>query len=220
VAALLEARRLRRTFGNGRIEALHDASLTLDAGEFVAIEGPSGSGKSTLLHILGTLDQPTSGNVLFRGAPATALGDLDTFRATTIGFVFQHAILLPTLTALENVEVPMFGRVSSPRERRTRARAILDAVGLTPRLDHRPAALSGGERQRVAIARSLVNQPAVVLADEPTGQLDRGTRDELLVLLTDLCGTRGTALLIATHDEAVAARAHRTLQMRHGTIAA
>ena len=168
---------LRRTFDGGRIQALRGVDLAIAPGEFVAIQGPSGCGKSTLLQILGALDAPSGGELRFRGTPLDRLGDLSAFRARTVGFMFQTSYLLPTLSALENVQIPMFEMPWPAGERRTRALALLEAVGLSGRLDHRPANLSGGERQRVAIARSLANEPLLLLADEPTGksrQRDRG----------------------------------------------
>ena len=171
-APLMEARHVSRTFDDGRIQALRDVTLAVDAGEFVAIQGPSGCGKSTLLQILGGLDRPTSGHVRFQATPLDDMCDLSAFRSRQVGFVFQASHLLPTLSPLENVEIPMFEMPWRRTERRRRAVALLDAVGLRDRMHERPAHLSGGERQRAAIARALANDPAVLLADEPTGNLD------------------------------------------------
>ncbi len=216
--ALIEAIKLRRTFDDGRVEALRGVDLTVCAGDFVAIRGPSGCGKSTLLHILGALDTPSAGELRFRGTCLDHLVNLAAFRARTVGFVFQASCLLPTLSAVENVQIPMFEMPWPARDRRLRALALLDAVGLEPRLDHRPATLSGGERQRVAIARSLANEPVLWLADEPTGNLDSSAAGQIMALLRRLHAERHMALIVATHDEMVASQAHRILQMRDGQI--
>jgi ABC-type lipoprotein export system ATPase subunit len=215
---LLEANNLRRTFEHGRVEALRGVDLAIGAGGFVAVEGPSGCGKSTLLHLLGALDVPSSGELRFRGTRLDRLGDLAAFRARTVGFIFQSSYLLPTLSALENVQIPMFEMPWAARDRRKRALALLEAVGLSGRLDHRPAHLSGGERQRVAIARSLANEPLVLLADEPTGNLDSSTAGQIMALLGGIQTERQIALIVATHDATVASQAHRVLQMRDGQI--
>ena len=209
-------REVHRTFDEGRVEALRGVSLTIHAREFVAIQGPSGCGKTTLLQILGALDEPSRGTVAYRGTSLEQIGDLAAFRARTVGFIFQASELLPTLSAIENVQMPMFEMPWPARERRARAAALLDAVGLSGRADHRPAQLSGGERQRVAIARSLANEPLVLLADEPTGNLDSAAADRIMTLLTDLQAARHTTLIVVTHDASVAARAPRVLHMRDG----
>ena len=213
---LIEVREVHRTFDEGRVEALRGVSLTIHAREFVAIQGPSGCGKTTLLQILGALDEPSRGTVAYRGTSLEQIGDLAAFRARTVGFIFQASELLPTLSAIENVQMPMFEMPWPARERRARAAALLDAVGLSGRADHRPAQLSGGERQRVAIARSLANEPLVLLADEPTGNLDSAAADRIMTLLTDLQAARHTTLIVVTHDASVAARAPRVLHMRDG----
>lgn len=215
---LLEARDVRRRFDAGRVEALRGVNLTIEAGEFVAIQGPSGCGKSTLLQILGALDAPSAGEVRFAGSPIDRSADLPAFRARTVGFVFQMSHLLPSLSALENVQVPMLAMSWAAGERCRRARALLDAVGLSDRADHRPANLSGGERQRVAVARSLANEPAVVLADEPTGNLDSATAAQVMALLKNLQAERGVTLVVVTHDDAVAAHAARVLRMLDGRV--
>ncbi len=214
----MEARGLERRFDGGRVQALRGADFVVREGEFVAVMGPSGSGKSTLLQLLGALDRPSGGEVLFRGEPLGAVHDLAGFRARTLGFIFQSFHLLPTLTAAENVQVPMFEMPWPPRERRARAEALLAAVGLGERLDHRPATLSGGERQRVAIARSLANGPQLLLADEPTGNLDSESAGKILDLLERIHAERGMTLVVVTHDPRVAGRARRTLRMLDGRV--
>jgi putative ABC transport system ATP-binding protein len=218
---LVNARGLTKTFpmGAGPVQALRDVSLQVDSGEYLAIRGPSGCGKSTLLHILGCVDTPSSGTLLFEGREVGALPDAErsALRLTSIGFVFQRFFLLPMLTAAENVEVPQAEAGVARTERRRRTAELLDYVGLTHRRDHRPSQLSGGEAQRVAIARALANQPRLLLADEPTGELDRATGEQIAGLL-DRVHRDGTAVVVVTHDPAIAARAARTLTMRDGRI--
>jgi len=197
---------------------LRGADFRLREGEFVAVVGPSGSGKSTLLQLLGALDRPTSGEVLFGGRSLGTVRDLAGFRARTLGFVFQSFHLLPTLTAVENVQIPMFEMPWAPAERVRRAADLLAAVGLADRRDHLPRKLSGGERQRVAIARSLANEPRLLLADEPTGNLDSDSAARILDLLEQIHAEREMTLVVVTHDPQVAARAHRTLRMLDGRI--
>jgi len=220
-APLVEARGLTRTFPMhaGPVHALRDVSLRIDPGEYLAIRGPSGCGKSTLLHILGCVDTPTSGTLIFDGRPVGALPDAarSALRLLSIGFVFQRFFLLPMLTSSENVEVPQAEAGVGRRERRRRTAELLDYVGLAHRGDHRPAQLSGGEAQRVAIARALANRPRLLLADEPTGELDRATGEQIALLL-DRVQADGTAVVVVTHDPAIAARAARTLLMRDGRI--
>jgi putative ABC transport system ATP-binding protein len=180
--------------------------------------GASGSGKSTLLNLLGALDRPDSGEVFFEGKPLSALGDLDNFRASKVGFVFQSFFLLPTLTAAENIQVPMFSGPLSASARARKALELLEEIGMTHRARHRPGHLSVGERQRVAIARALANDPVLLLADEPTGNLDSHTAAEVLDLFDRLHGTRGMTLIVVTHGEDVAARAQRVLRMRDGEL--
>jgi putative ABC transport system ATP-binding protein len=217
--SLIEARGIERVFDDGAVAALRGVSFTIESGEFVAVEGPSGSGKSTLLHIIGALDEPTAGEVRFRGRNLRSMLDLAAFRARTIGFVFQAFHLLPTLTAVENVQVPML-EMSWPRaERRRRAAALLELVGLSHRMDHHPAKLSGGERQRVAIARSLANEPAVLLADEPTGNLDSASASMVADLLRSIHRERGVTVILVTHDAIVASIGQRTLRLVDGRIA-
>jgi putative ABC transport system ATP-binding protein len=218
---LVEARGLTKTFpmGAGPVQALREVSLQIDAGEYLAIRGPSGCGKSTLLHIVGCVDTPSSGALLFDGREVSALRDSErsALRLLRIGFVFQRFFLLPMLTAAENVDVPQAEAGVSRADRRQRTAELLDYVGLSHRRDHRPAQLSGGEAQRVAIARALANRPRLLLADEPTGELDRATGDQIAGLL-DRVQADGTAVVVVTHDAALAARAARTLSMRDGQI--
>ncbi len=203
----------------GPVVAVRDLTLTIAAGEHTAIRGPSGCGKSTLLHMLGCVDTPTSGSLMFDGRDVAALGDRarSLLRLRHIGFVFQRFFLLPMLTAAENVELPQ-AEAGVPRvERLRRSLELLDYVGLSARAGHRPSQLSGGEMQRVAIARALANRPRLVLADEPTGELDEATGEQVAALL-DRVNADGTALVIVTHDPAVASRARRILTMKDGRI--
>ena len=211
---------LSKVYGTGEtaVHALHDMNLAVEEGEFFAIMGPSGCGKSTLLNLLGALDQPTSGEVWVAGQNLAKIKDVDEFRASTVGFVFQLHNLLPTLTAQENVEVPMQGRPIGARERRDRARYLLGLVGLSDRSHHLPNQLSGGQRQRVAIARALANRPALILADEPTGALDSNSGQELLALLGELNRSEGTTIAVVTHDPRVAQATQRILRMQDGQI--
>ena len=206
----------------GGLEVLKGASLRVAAGESLAIVGPSGSGKSTLLALMGALDRPTSGQVLFEGRDLATLGDaeLARLRNRRVGFVFQLHHLLPQCTVLENVLVPTLAGMdrSLRREGRSRAQRLLARVGLGERLSHRPGQLSGGERQRVAVARALVNRPAVLLADEPTGSLDRRTADLLMRLLADLNAEEGVTLVVVTHAEKFAARMQRILELADGML--
>jgi len=217
--AIVVARDLVKVYGDGaEVRALDGLTMTVGRGEFVAVMGPSGSGKSTLLHILGALDRPTSGEVWVNGQNLARIRDLDTFRARTVGFVFQLHNLIPTLTARENVEVPMMGQPVGRRERRRRAEELLERVGLRDRMNHLPNQMSGGERQRVAIARALANNPALLLADEPTGNLDSQSGAEVVALMRELNRDLGTTIIIVTHDPSVARRADRILLMRDGRI--
>jgi len=209
---------LRKSFEGGRLRALEDASFRLDPGEVVALTGPSGSGKSTLLNLIGALDRPDAGSVSVDGRRLDSISDLVRYRAQTIGFVFQLHNLLPTLTAAENVQVPMFGQGIGRRTREEKAHALLAEMGLRGRSEARPGVLSGGERQRVAIARALANDPRLLLADEPTGALDYESGMQVLDLLQEVREQRGTTVLVVTNDEEVARRADRTLRLRDGVI--
>jgi ABC-type lipoprotein export system ATPase subunit len=214
---LLRAEGLAKTYPDGDVHALQGVSLAIEAGESVAITGPSGCGKTTLLQLLGGLDRPDTGEVYFEGTPLAKL-DLDAFRALRLGFVFQSFHLLPTLSAVENVQVPMFEGPWSRSERLSRAEALLTEVGLAHRKDHRPSRLSVGERQRVAIARALANSPTLILADEPTGNLDSRSQGEVLELLARLRVERALTLVVVTHSHEVAAAADREVRLRDGQI--
>jgi putative ABC transport system ATP-binding protein len=203
----------------GPVTALRDVSLRIARGEYIGVVGPSGCGKSTLLHVLGVVDVPSSGTVLFEDREIGSLSDAERsrLRLRQIGFVFQRFFLLPMLTAWENVELPQAEAGVDRAERRQRTRELLEYVGLAARAGHRPSELSGGEMQRVAIARALANRPRLLLADEPTGELDEATGDQIISLI-DRLHADGMAVVVVTHDPAVAARAHRLLRMRDGAI--
>jgi ABC-type lipoprotein export system ATPase subunit len=215
-APVFEAIGLRKDFDDGQVQALRGVDLQIAEGEFVAITGPSGCGKTTLLQMLGGLDRPTAGTLRYRGNSIADLPDPAAYRALEIGFVFQAFHLLPTFTSFENVQIPMFESKRPRSERANRARELLKAVGLGHRLDHFPAKLSGGERQRVAIARSLANGPSVLLADEPTGNLDSVSAQVVLDLIVRLHKERHMTLVLVTHDMAIAQRASRALPMKDG----
>ena len=217
-SALLEAKALTREFDEGQVKALRGVDLTIKEGEFIAIVGPSGCGKSTLLQLLGALDRPTSGTLLYRGQSLPDLPNPAAYRAHEVGFIFQAFHLLPTFTAVENVQIPMFETDRSASERRERAVELVKLVGLEPRLDHFPSKLSGGERQRVAIARSLANEPSLLLADEPTGNLDSENAHAILDLIIRLQQEQGRTMVLVTHDPTIAERAQRILRMKDGRI--
>jgi ABC-type lipoprotein export system ATPase subunit len=214
---LIRGENLTRVYPDGAVQALRGVSIRVARHESVAITGPSGCGKSTLLHLLGGLDRPTSGEVYFEGKPLPGL-DLDTFHARRIGFIFQSFHLLPTLTAVENVQVPMFEGIWPRAERPVRAERLLDEVGLAHRRGHLPGKLSVGERQRVAIARALANEPTLILADEPTGNLDSVSQTEVLGLLDRLRHERSLTLIVVTHSPDVAAWADRIVKLRDGQV--
>jgi putative ABC transport system ATP-binding protein len=217
--ALLYADRLFKRYPDGDVRALNGVSLGVRAGEYVAITGPSGCGKSTLLNMLGVLDRPDSGTVYFAGEALSGRRDIDRFRAKQIGFVFQSFFLLPALTARENVQIPMFeGPPRSARERVSKADELLALVGMSGRAGHRPLQLSVGERQRVALARALANDPQLLLADEPTGNLDSENANKVLDLFTALQKSRNLALVVVTHSPEVAERADRVVRMRDGKV--
>lgn len=220
---IIEVRDLRKEFvmGDTRIAAVNGISLDIERGEFIAIVGPSGSGKTTLLNLIGALDKPTSGTVIIDGMDIGELkGDqLSDIRRAKIGFIFQLYNLIPVLTALENVELPCLP-VKLPRgERRKRARAVLERVGLEARMGHKPSQLSGGEQQRVAIARALMNNPLIILADEPTGNVDSETAQSIMSLMRELNQERGVTFMIATHDLRVAEIADKQIQLKDGGMA-
>jgi len=214
---ILGARELVKHYPDGNVQALRGVSLEIAPAESVAITGPSGCGKSTLLHLLGGLDRPTSGEVFFRGNSLAKL-DIDRFRAHEVGFVFQSFYLMATLTALENVQIPMFEGPWPPHERRQRALQLIEEVGLSHRRFHRPGQLSVGERQRVAIARALANGPSLLLADEPTGNLDSRSQDDILHLLHRLREQRPLTLVIVTHSHEVAQAADRRIPIKDGML--
>lgn len=215
---LFEAVGLKKEYDDGQVQALRGVDFQITEGEFVAIVGPSGSGKTTLLQMLGALDRPTSGTLSYRGKSLLDLDDAATYRAHQIGFIFQAFHLLPTFTAIENVQIPMFEGDRSRAARTARAIELLKSVGLEQRVNHFPAKLSGGERQRVAIARSLANSPSVLLADEPTGNLDSENAVNILDLLMNLHRQKRMTLILITHDMTVARRASRAIQMTDGRV--
>ena len=219
LAPLIAVHGVSRTYDDGAIVALSGVDIEVGAGEFVAISGPSGSGKSTLLHVLAGIDVPSAGAVFWKGVPV-APADWPALRRTAIGVVFQDFLLLPALTAIENVEIAMSGTGRGRAERRARASGLLAHVGLANRLRHLPHMLSGGERQRVAVARSIANDPEALLCDEPTGNLDSASAADVVELLLSLRRERGMALVVATHDQSLAARAERLVSLRDGRIVA
>jgi putative ABC transport system ATP-binding protein len=218
---IVSASRVSRVFSMpaGPVVAVREVSLDIAPGDHLAVRGPSGCGKSTLLHMLGCVDTPSAGTLLFEGHDVATLSDRERslLRLRSIGFVFQRFFLLPMLSAAENVELPMSEAGVATAQRRQRTRELLDYVGLAARADHRPSQLSGGEMQRVAIARALANRPRLLLADEPTGELDQATGQHVAELLDRVNGD-GTAMVIVTHDHALAARARRVLTMRDGRV--
>ena len=214
---IITTKNLVKTFEEGRVKALNGVNLEVREGEFIAIMGPSGSGKSTLLNMIGALDRPTSGKVTVDGVNLSKVKNLDEIRAKKIGFVFQLHNLLPVLTARENVEIPMFELGLSNKERVRKAEELLKLVGLEERLDFVPTKLSGGERQRVAIARALANTPKIILADEPTGNLDSASGDRVVHLLQRL-NKEGQTIILVTHDKEIAAHAKKVYRMKDGKI--
>lgn len=220
---LYELYGVTKRYGDGatHVAAVNGIELTIAHGDFVAIVGPSGSGKTTMLQLLGAIDRPSEGEILFEGTPIEGMsdGELADLRRGTLGFVFQQFNLIPTLTARENVEVAMAPTNIASADRRRRADELLEQVGLARRSDHLPSQLSGGEQQRVAIARALSNEPRVVLADEPTGNLDTTTGAEVMGALETLCREHGLTVILVTHDPGVAGRAARILRMSDGRLA-
>src|ERR1035437_3818187 len=214
----LEVRNLCKSYDEGRIEALRGVDLSIAAGEYLAISGASGSGKSTLLQLLGGLDTPTSGEVLFENTALDTAFDLDDYRSHRVGFIFQAFYLLPTLRAIENVQVPMLAVNQDAYNRAERAEALLCEMGLQHRLNQYPNELSAGERQRVAIARSLANHPSILLADEPTGNLDSVNSARIMEMLTGIREKRGMTLIVVTHENEIANAAPRQIRIRDGRI--
>jgi putative ABC transport system ATP-binding protein len=217
---LIRVENLTKTYPDGHVQAVVDVSFTVTSGEYLAIMGPSGSGKSTLLNLLGALDRPTSGEIYYEGQALSRLTYLDRLRSEKIGFVFQSFYLLPMLTAVENVQIPLFESKLSARQREQRALEMLRQVGISHRKDHLPNQLSGGERQRVAIARALANNPSLLLADEPTGNLDSRTGQDILDLFDRLHEERKLTLIVISHSDEVAERAQRVLRVRDGRVEA
>jgi putative ABC transport system ATP-binding protein len=217
---VVETRNLTKVFGDGgEVRALDGVSLIVRPGELLSVMGPSGSGKSTLLHLIGALDRPTEGQILIRGQDLATVKNLDRFRNEEVGFVFQLHNLIPTLNAVENVEIPLYEQPLSEKKRRQKAAELLELVGMGDRVDHLPSQLSGGERQRVAIARALVNDPAIVLADEPTGNLDSQSGQDVMALLRELNERQGTTIIVVTHDPAVARTTKRIITLHDGRVA-
>ena len=218
---IVSLRDVRRDYALGaeRVHALQGVSIDVERGDYVAIVGPSGCGKSTLLNLIGVIDQPTSGSVMIDGRGVESMNDRDAtrFRLHNIGFVFQRFYLMPILSAAENVALPMAEAGVSKEERAKRATELLSYVGLEKRVQHRPSEMSGGEQQRVAIARALANRPKLLLADEPTGELDARTGEEIISLFQRL-NDDGTTLIVVTHDEDLASAAHRKIHMRDGRV--
>jgi putative ABC transport system ATP-binding protein len=218
--SLLEVQDLRKSYEDGQIQALVGVDLKVAAGDYVSISGASGSGKSTLLQLMGGLDRPTSGNVLFKGTKIGVDVDLDMYRSRNVGFVFQAFYLLASLRAVENVQVPWVGTKMPGKERAERAEALMEEMGLGHRMKNYPNQLSAGERQRVAIARSLANNPEVLLADEPTGNLDSVNSAKIMDILMGLQAKRGMTLIVITHEDSIAESAPRHIRMRDGRILA
>lgn len=219
VVSVRNANKIYR-MGQVDFQALKSANLSIAPSEYLSIIGPSGSGKSTLLHLIGCLDTPTSGQIFIDGVDTSKLSGskLAEIRRNKIGFVFQFFYLIPTLNALENVELPMMFAGVGDREKRERAKGLLGLMGLTARTKHRPSELSGGERQRVAIARSLANEPKILLADEPTGNLDSASGKEIMGILAKLNEEKGVTLVVVTHDPGIAASSNRTVHLKDGQI--
>jgi putative ABC transport system ATP-binding protein len=217
-SCLIYCDHLQRQYPDGKVMAVNDVTLRIDRGEYLAIMGPSGSGKSTLLNLIAGLDRPTAGEVYFEGSPLSSARLRNHLRIDRIGFVFQSFNLLPTLSACENVQIPMFEGALPGRARRRRAVELLGLVGLSQRLNHLPSQLSGGEKQRVAIARALANEPVALLADEPTGNLDTTSGEEVLALFDRLHAERKVTPILVTHSEEIGRRTRRLIRIRDGRV--
>ena len=221
--ALIELKQISKTYllgkGTVKVHALRDIDMVIEQGEYIAVMGPSGSGKSTLLNILGCLDRPTSGQYVLDGQDVSQMDDdaLSETRGRKLGFIFQSYNLIPELSILENIEAPLYYQGQSERDSRNKAMKLADMVGLTDRINHKPSELSGGQQQRVAIARALANDSLIILADEPTGNLDSATTKDILQILDSLC-QNGKTLINVTHDNEVAAKAQRIIRMLDGMI--
>jgi putative ABC transport system ATP-binding protein len=222
MSEIVRTKNLEKVYEKGRnkVYALRKVNLSVEQGDYISVRGPSGSGKSTLLHMLGCLDKPTSGQVIIDSVDVTKLdgGDLSKIRRDKVGFIFQSYNLLPILNAVENVELPMECKGVPKDERRKKAEKLIERVGLSERKNHRPDELSGGEKQRVAIARALANEPAIILADEPTGNLDSETGERIVELLGKLNNELGTTIIVVTHDDRIASLAKRKISLRDGKI--
>lgn len=215
---LISINNLKKSFDEGRIDALRGLSLDISEGEFLAIMGPSGSGKSTLMNLIGTLDRYEDGSIKVEDGELSLIKNPNEYRRKTIGFIFQLHNLIPTLTALENIEVPMFGTRLSKKERTEKAKKLLAEVGLSNRANSIPPKLSGGERQRIAIARAFANDPKILLADEPTGSVDSVTQEQIMELILKIKKEHDTTIIMVTHDSDVAAYADKTIYMKDGII--
>lgn len=215
---IIQVENIKKSYEDGRIHALNGVDLNIAEGEFVSIIGPSGSGKSTLLNMLGGLDKPDSGSIIINNEDITKTKDLSNFRAKTLGFIFQLHNLIPNMSALENVEIPMYGQKIKSKEMTKRALELLDIMGIKEKAHRKPSELSGGERQRVAIARSLANNPSIILADEPTGSLDSKNGDLILEHLKKLHNEKKVTLIVVTHDMRVAEMADRIVKVLDGKI--
>jgi putative ABC transport system ATP-binding protein len=215
---LIRLKNVIKEYDNGKVIALNNINLSIEAGSFVSIIGPSGSGKSTLLNMIGALDKPDSGEIIINGIDISKQKDLSELRQKEIGFIFQLHNLLPNLTVLENVEIPLIGTGLSQKDQHRRSELFIEAVGLLDKKNVKPNKLSGGQRQRVAIARALVNLPSIILADEPTGSLDTKTGERVLYILKQMHEKYGVTVIIVTHDNDVAKQAQRTIQIRDGQI--
>jgi putative ABC transport system ATP-binding protein len=218
VHSLIRCEHIQRLYPDGHVAALVEVDLCIGRGEYIAVMGPSGSGKSTLLNLIGGLDKPTAGDIFFDGVSLSQPGQIDMLRINKIGFVFQAFHLLPTLSASENVQIPMFESPLSAAARSRRAALLLAEVGMSHRADHLPTQLSGGERQRVAIARALANDPMVLLADEPTGNLDTVTGQEILNLFGRMHKERNLTIILVTHSPEIAGQAERLIRLRDGKV--